>query len=297
MVKRIILPYGYGQTCNQLFQIAHWIPIANEYGIPLFFPGFQRYAHMFCGTEKLQYPRFPQSALDAGFVTLLFRLFYYTARIPRVNIGFLKLCSMLPGVVLFSSDDKGSNGVTEPLKVVQKYNVSDCDSLLVQGWLFRDHVGVVKHKKCIKEFFSPVHEIQHRVDTYIKNKRYGELVLVGVHLRRGDYSKWADGKYYYDDITVCAIMRQMSGLLYGQKVRFILVSNQQIDLRNYKGLDIVMGPGDTAGDLYSLAACDYIIGPPSTFTNWASFYGNVPLYIITDPKKKIKLDDLTVCSG
>ena len=32
------------------------------------------------------------------------------------------------------------------------------------------------------------------------------------------------------------------------------------------------------GDLYALARCDYIMGPPSTYTQWASFYGNAPLF-------------------
>jgi len=30
--------------------------------------------------------------------------------------------------------------------------------------------------------------------------------------------------------------------------------------------------------IFSFAKCDYIVGPPSTFTSWASFYGDVPVY-------------------
>jgi hypothetical protein len=40
------------------------------------------------------------------------------------------------------------------------------------------------------------------------------------------------------------------------------------------------GPGHFIEDLYALASCDYIIGPPSTFSQWASFYGNVPRYMV-----------------
>jgi hypothetical protein len=29
--------------------------------------------------------------------------------------------------------------------------------------------------------------------------------------------------------------------------------------------------------MYVLAACDLILGPPSTFSIWASYYGQVPL--------------------
>jgi hypothetical protein len=40
-------------------------------------------------------------------------------------------------------------------------------------------------------------------------------------------------------------------------------------------------------DLYLLAKCDYIIGPPSTFSLWASFYGSKPLYMIRDLETNI----------
>ncbi|HAX17707.1 MAG TPA: hypothetical protein DCY00_03825 [Actinobacteria bacterium] len=43
-------------------------------------------------------------------------------------------------------------------------------------------------------------------------------------------------------------------------------------------------------DLYSLALCDYIFGPPSTFSMWASFYGEVPLRFITNPDTDLSLD-------
>lgn len=44
-------------------------------------------------------------------------------------------------------------------------------------------------------------------------------------------------------------------------------------------------------DMYSLAECDYIIGPPSTYTMWASFYGEVPLYMVDNPSLKPVLSD------
>jgi hypothetical protein len=66
--------------------------------------------------------------------------------------------------------------------------------------------------------------------------------------------------------------------------------------QNYNGFDIVIGPGDPAEDLFSLAACDYIMGPSSTFTIWASFYGDVPLFMIKDPLIALCLDGFSVCT-
>ncbi|MCW3058345.1 MAG: hypothetical protein JWQ02_166, partial [Capsulimonas sp.] len=46
--------------------------------------------------------------------------------------------------------------------------------------------------------------------------------------------------------------------------------------------------------MYSLSECDYILGPPSTFTAWASFYGQKPLYKILEPEAAVSLDDFYV---
>ena len=41
--------------------------------------------------------------------------------------------------------------------------------------------------------------------------------------------------------------------------------------------------GSELEDLYTLAACDLIVGPRSTYSGWASLYGDVPRYVIEDP--------------
>lgn len=45
-----------------------------------------------------------------------------------------------------------------------------------------------------------------------------------------------------------------------------------------------------------MSMCDYLIGPPSTFTSWSSFIGNVPTYHIKDKYKKIELSDFILNS-
>jgi hypothetical protein len=204
---------------------------------------------------------------------------------------------MLPGVVTYTWDDSGRDGDISPVKVIEDPRIAVGKSLWVRGWLYRDRSGVLAHKQSIREFFSPVPEIQQRVAACIRRNRKDNKVLVGVHLRRGDYSKWSGGKYYYDDNVIRGLMQQMCQTLPERKIRFLLVSNQPVDQSNYAGFDIAKGPGDPVGDLYSLAACDYIMGPPSTFTIWASFFGNVPLYSINDPSAALRLAGFTICKG
>jgi len=56
----------------------------------------------------------------------------------------------------------------------------------------------------------------------------------------------------------------------------------------------VFADEDLITDMYSLAKADYIIGPPSTFTMWASFYGSVPLLVIDNRKENILLSDFKI---
>ena len=40
---------------------------------------------------------------------------------------------------------------------------------------------------------------------------------------------------------------------------------------------------DGITDLYGLSSCDYIMGPPSSYSQWASFVGNVPIqFLLSD---------------
>jgi hypothetical protein len=60
-------------------------------------------------------------------------------------------------------------------------------------------------------------------------------------------------------------------------VGFLICSNEAINATMYQGLTVCFGTGDPVEDLYCLSACDYIIGPPSSFSAWAAFYGDKPI--------------------
>jgi len=58
--------------------------------------------------------------------------------------------------------------------------------------------------------------------------------------------------------------------------------NRQSIESEFPGLSAGFSTGVPVEDMYALAECDYIIGPVSSFTQWASFYGNKPLFHLTD---------------
>jgi hypothetical protein len=74
-------------------------------------------------------------------------------------------------------------------------------------------------------------------------------------------------------------MKQLQESFAGEKVRFLIFSDEEQDTDVFKaaGSDYFFRSGHIIENLYSLAECDYIVSPPSTYGEWASFYGRTPL--------------------
>ena len=118
-------------------------------------------------------------------------------------------------------------------------------------------------------------------------------MLVGVHIRRTDYKEYLNGKYYYSLVQYKQIILNLRELIGEHKVYFVLFSDEiiQLDLPN-----CTQSHGTWYQDLDSMSVCDYLIGPPSTFSCWASYMGNVPQYFIEDANRTIRLNDFKVSS-
>ena len=73
-------------------------------------------------------------------------------------------------------------------------------------------------------------------------------------------------------------MRRIESYFAPQKVSFLVCGEDTQQFREALScLNVSWGSGQLVEDMYALAECDYLVGPPSTFTGWASFYGNVPI--------------------
>ena len=62
----------------------------------------------------------------------------------------------------------------------------------------------------------------------------------------------------------------------------------------FAGLTVGFGPGSPVGDMYALAKCDYVFGAVSSYSQWASFYGNKPLFQVRDSKDRLELEKFRV---
>jgi hypothetical protein len=267
----IIIARNYGQLGNRLFLYAHLIAAAEEYGIELANPCFAEYAHLFPATAADLWCRYPAKSSHTQ---------------PS-----LRRRQVLAKAIYLSTKTLATLGLTRyPVPIKRLKGEQTCDlashefaeavrhrHLLVQGWLFRSNPLAHKHLEVIRRHFQIQLENQARVDHLIAQLRSKADIIVGVHIRHGDYVNFMGGRYFFSVQQYVAAMRNIADQFPHQKVAFLVCSNAKLDPGVFGELNVRLGLGHISEDLYSFAAADLLIGPPSTYTGWASFYGDVPL--------------------
>ena len=147
-----------------------------------------------------------------------------------------------------------------------------------------------KYELALKNLFKPDEEITSDVKLIFQSKRNKYDIICGVHIRKGDYKFWEGGKYFYSQEQYHQVMMNVKTLFPNRLVAFFISSNVAIDLEAFTDCCCFNIPdSSSAKDLFGLSICDYIVGPPSTFSGWASYYGNVLLYFIESPEEKVSL--------
>jgi hypothetical protein len=285
----VIISRKSGRLGNRLFSFAHYIANSLEYGpYTVLSPVFDEYSVFFVGSDNRWLTGFSGRAQAAGssFPAIrrigrkIFDYLIYAVTNPlrRDRIAFLH--SPVHEVIDLHHPAEYEWRQTGFLKFVRRKIV------VSNGWVFWDHQSFIKHAAKIREYFRLVPPLEERVQRYIGQCRNQGTVLVGVHIRHGDYRTAGGGGFFYETCHYAALMRQLAQTI-EQPVRFLVCSDEPVSPADFAGLDICCGPGTPIEDMYSLAACDYILGPPSSFSGWASFYGQVPLYFICNLPKAL----------
>lgn len=163
--------------------------------------------------------------------------------------------------------------------------------LLVKGWLFRDNANLIKHGDKIRDYFTPIASHRSPVNSLICTARQSCQVLIGIHIRQGDYADFMGGKYFYTVAQYIQLMEKVEALFPNQQVAFLICSNVQQNPEDFSSFNVTFATHHLVEDLYSLAQCDYMMGTVSTYTLWASFYGKVQLYMIQDLDRSPSIAD------
>lgn len=287
----VVIAGKAGRLGNRLFQSAHFMGNALNRGYRLLNPSLGEYAPCFEGSARDPLCGFPEAwaEQDPEFSAQCRELFFGAAHVIGIASSLMRLKGVR-GIDIRLSDEAEGGGVD--------LNGSDFGKLLDEfryilpmGWKFSDHTAMILHREKISRYFTPVESVRKPAqDTLVRARELGRRVI-GVHIRQEDYRNWKQGVYYFDTERYVRWMRESEECFGGEKVSFVVCSSDRLDFRVFEGLKWVPGPGFPVGDLHALSLCDMIMGPPSTFSEWASYHGDVPLCVLKNGTQVINRTD------
>lgn len=142
------------------------------------------------------------------------------------------------------------------------------------GW-DRRNIDLVKNRSYIREFFEPQKKYIADVKKEVEKVREKYEYVIGVHIRRGDYRYWENGKYFFEFSQYKKWMKQASALMKKKgKSVFVVFSDEDVPEGFCdEDFDILAYHGTAMEDQYFLSQCDYIISTESTFAMWGQYMG------------------------
>ena len=242
------------QMCNNLLQYAHVYAWGREHGrkvISMRFSYKYQYFHI-CHTNL------------TGFGWYLFAKYMAAIR-------------LLPTA---SFKHRDCNREALERKMLRHRNI------VVSGWFVRYYDLFLKYRDEICELFTlddqytaPVKAKMQEVEQNSREK----IVRLGVHIRRGDYAQWRDGQFFFSDEVYAAHINRFAEMHPDETLHVYLSTNDpSVNEEHFQELCpkvcIHNLQGSAPEDLFMLSECDYLIGPPSTFSMVAAMYRDIPLY-------------------
>ncbi len=251
-----------GRMCNNILQYGHVYAWAREHGR-------KSISMRFC--YKYQYFKICHTR-GHNFLSYLFAK--YAAKwglIPTVDFK-----------------DIAEEAIQRDAALVAKHK-----HVLIKGWCVRFYNLFVKYKAEIIDLFYFDAPIIEKAKSFMGEKEEDEIRL-GVHIRRGDYKTWHNGKYYFEDDTYQDYILQFRALFPKKKLTVYICSNDpSLDKESYrenlKDIQVCFPQGGQEDDLCLLSECDYLIGAPSTFSLVAAMYHDLPLYWIEQKNGSLSL--------
>ena len=285
-LSTVLVARPEGQLGNRIFQAAAFQAAAWEMGFAVLNPALGPYAEFFPALAEDFFCR-PGQALPMARWRLLFcrTLDALTSRLLH-PVWAAGGCAVLDIAASHDGTEEDYDLCGEEFqRLLSRHRL-----VVAKGWKFRAHAALKSRRDEVVRLFTPHAGIRAEVERHIARARIGCDILVGLHVRRGDYANWLGGKFFYGLDAYAAWLKAAHALWPGRKVGFLICSNETVDdLLRLSGVSASAGPGAPITDLYALAACDFLIGPPSTFTLWASYYGGAPLHMLLEKDQQLHI--------
>jgi hypothetical protein len=291
--KLIVISLRSGRLANRLTLFAYFIAMAEEQGHRIINFAFHSYAHLFETTRRDIYCRYPvverQSWMDVvpGVAPALrkTRICYQLVCYGSIWNEYFPIFGRK---VVTLREKPGAKVMPLNGPEIQA-QIRDARIVLAHGWHFRVPTDwIQRHAEKIRGHFRPIEEYERASREAVERLRRDADIVVGVHIRHGDYRVWRAGRYFFPASRYAGWMQEFAAQFPERKVAFFVCSDEPRSADEFPGLAVGLGAGSPVGDLCALARCDYIFGPQSTFTQWASFYGNKPLFLLKDTHDRLE---------
>ena len=282
--KKLVLLLLKGQHSNRLILNLNFEAFCLEHGIEYCNPTLTqaKYYNSPCLTKTT-------SVISFLRINLLFGVFRNSSFVKKYfSIAWFASVLGLVRFVVFNRDITRKEESCEKvlLKAFEKNAI-----VFTGGWNFRVPHLIEKHRDELIKKYSLKPEFYENNEFYkkIMKLKQGENVLIGIHIRRGDYKKWRGGKYYFEDDVYQKYINDFSQKLSektDKKQIFIIFSNGNTEFSDSENL--LVSKEEWFIDHHIMSMCDYLIGPLSTFTLWANYIGKNTLFCIRDDSGKIE---------
>jgi hypothetical protein len=282
----IILLNRSGQLGNQLMLFSKFITLSLEENLELVNPAFAEYGASFSFFEDNSLAEIPQKNLYWPQGVRWTKLFYSVMKVLAFAVEHFAFFRTRYEVV------RAGQGKT--FNLAEPEFVEKCRNKTVfflEGWPRLQVDYKAKYANRLREIFAPLSRYQNVVAAREEEGRQLGEIFIGIHVRQGDYRSWEDGRYFFESNLYVAMMDKIKNEFKGKKISFFVASDEIQKKELFARHAVVFGGEDAIEDLYTLAACDYIIAPPSTFSAWASFYGKTPRFTVKDMNKNVNLSD------
>jgi len=162
---------------------------------------------------------------------------------------------------------------------------------IIRGYYIYTHPSIlIQHAGRIRKRLAPV--VEPGEFTFISERRIKEdALIVGVHIRRGDYKDYRGGQYYFPMSLYEKWAKSLTVNSSESRFVFLVCSDEHIPDDAFSGMNWMRGPGTTLGDLHALSLCDLVMGPVSTFNRLSAFLGGIPRCEIQRPLNSLRLSD------
>lgn len=168
---------------------------------------------------------------------------------------------------------------------------------LTKGWNTRTDTRYLQQTLPeLKRIFRPKDEIINKAEKLIGGMKLQSDLVIGVHIRRGDYATWNNGRFFYELEEYHRFMLRIKQLYRDKHISFFISSNEDFSLEIFKDCECQRFGKEASSailDLYTLSLCNRIIGPFSSYSRWASFIGEVPLCFLETKDQQFTEDSFS----